>query len=71
MYRGVTSQPESRKSLLSTAEVAARLGVSRTWVYRHAYKLGGIRLGGLLRFDPSDVDAFLVAEKEKIRTESL
>jgi hypothetical protein len=41
--------------MLTAAEVAADLGVSRTWVYENAKKLGGIRLGtgrrARLRFD--------------------
>lgn len=42
--------------LLSAEEVAERWGVERSWVYRHADRLGAIRLGDgprpRLRFDP-------------------
>jgi len=44
-------------ALLTAAELAERLGVSREWVYRHADELGAIRLPGgpeaqgRLRFD--------------------
>jgi hypothetical protein len=31
--------------LLTAAQVAARLGVSRDWVYAHADRLGAVRLG--------------------------
>ena len=48
---------------LTAAEVAARFGVSRTWVYEHARELGAIRLGNgkrpRLRFDPTVVSARL------------
>jgi hypothetical protein len=41
--------------LLDAAELARHLGVTRTWVYEHASKLGAIRLGdgakARLRFD--------------------
>jgi len=45
--------------LLTPSEVAARFGVSRTWVYAHADELGAMRLGtgprARLRFDVSRV----------------
>jgi hypothetical protein len=48
-------RPGRQESMLTAAEVAADLGVSRTWVYENAKKLGGIRLGtgrrARLRFD--------------------
>src|SRR3954452_4941902 len=44
---------------LTAAEVAVRYGVSRTWVYDNAERLGAIRLGHgkspRLRFDPERV----------------
>jgi hypothetical protein len=50
-------------SLLTVAEVAARFGVSRGFVYEHAAKLGVIRLGDgpkpPLRFDASRVAEML------------
>ena len=46
-------------ALLTAAQVAARLGVQRTWVYAHANELGVVRLGDgprpRLRFDPAIV----------------
>jgi len=36
--------------LLTVDEVAARLSVSRNWVYNHADAIGGYRLGKYLRF---------------------
>lgn len=51
--------------LLSAAQVAARWGVDRSWVYDHADDLGVRRLGtGVrprLRFDPAEVEAYLAA----------
>jgi hypothetical protein len=49
--------------LLSAAQVAARWGIERSWVYEHANDLGVRRLGtGVrprLRFDPVRVAAYL------------
>jgi hypothetical protein len=49
--------------LLSAAQVAARWGIERSWVYEHADDLGVRRLGtGVrprLRFDPVRVAAYL------------
>lgn len=46
-------------ALLTTTQVAERLGVSQAWVYAHASELGVIRLGSgdrpRLRFDPETV----------------
>jgi hypothetical protein len=46
--------------LLTAEEVAARLGVERSWVYAHARELGVVRLGDgprpRLRFDPAVVE---------------
>jgi predicted DNA-binding transcriptional regulator AlpA len=45
--------------LIDSAEVARRLGVKRSWVYRHSAELGAIRLGSgpsrRLRFDPAQI----------------
>ena len=50
---------DSGATLLTAAQVAARLGVERTWVYAHANELGVVRLGDgprpRLRFDPAIV----------------
>lgn len=49
--------------LVDAAELARRLGVTRSWVYENATKLGAIRLGSgsapRLRFDPAKVAAVL------------
>jgi hypothetical protein len=47
-------EPVRPVRLVDAAALAARLGVRREWVYRHAKQLGAVRLGGprgRLRFD--------------------
>jgi hypothetical protein len=43
--------------LMTASQVAAKLGVDRSWVYAHASELGVVRLGSgprpRLRFDPA------------------
>lgn len=39
--------------LIDAAEVARRLGCSRSFVYDHLGDLGAIRVGGRWRFDPA------------------
>lgn len=48
-------------ALLTASEVADRLGVSRQTVYRwaKAQLLGSLKVGGVVRFRPSDVDEFM------------
>ncbi len=41
---------QDQRQLLTVAEVAVRLGVSRNWVYGHSSELGVYRLGKYLRF---------------------
>lgn len=56
------------EKLLSTSEVAEFLGLSVATIYRLANKrdgLKGFKLGGALRFRPSDVEAFLAASAIK------
>jgi Zn-dependent peptidase ImmA (M78 family) len=52
---------ESKIGLMSAAEVALTLGVSRRYVYEHAEELGGVRVGvgakPRLRFDLEAVKA--------------
>jgi hypothetical protein len=56
----------TREQLMTATDVAARFGVSRTWVYDNAERLGAIRLGtgsrARLRFDPNRVGEFIQAE---------
>jgi len=56
----------TREQLITATDVAARFGVSRTWVYDNAQRLGAIRLGtgskARLRFDPRRVSELIRAE---------
>ena len=40
-----TAPDAARASSLTVADIAARYGVSRSWVYAHQRELGAIRLG--------------------------
>lgn len=55
--------------LLTAAEVAERLNVTRGWVYHHADELGAMRLGdgprAGLRFDEDQVAARLRRRRRK------
>jgi excisionase family DNA binding protein len=55
----VVTQSPSRP--LDVREAAERLGVSVRWIRSAVYhrRLRYYKLGGLLRFDPSDLDEFL------------
>lgn len=52
---------DSKRELLSPAEVAARLGLSRAHVYTMATagKIRSIKFGRAVRFDPKDVERFI------------
>jgi excisionase family DNA binding protein len=50
---------QGSRHFLTVEEVAARLGVSRNWVYTHANELGVCRLGKYLRFSSTRVLARL------------
>jgi hypothetical protein len=56
-------EPQETGRKLSAAQVAARWGVERAWVYAHAEQLGALRLGTgprpRLRFDPVRVAEYL------------
>ena len=43
-------EKKAENQLLTVDEIAARLSVSRNWVYNHADEIGGYRLGKYLRF---------------------
>jgi excisionase family DNA binding protein len=60
----VSSQRINAPDLLKPAEVAARLGVSRTWLYEAARtgRIPSIRIGGRdgpLRFIPEDLQRWI------------
>jgi excisionase family DNA binding protein len=54
--------------LLSLDEVCRYLGVSPTFVYRHAKELGAYKVGSKLRFSVSNIEAWL--EKRRLSEES-
>lgn len=45
--------------LWSVGETARHLAVSERFVRRHAVELGGLKVGGLLRFRLAEVEAYL------------
>jgi excisionase family DNA binding protein len=57
----VRTVKDSTKELLSPAEVAARLGLSRPHVYTLATAgaIRSIKFGRAVRFDPKDVERFI------------
>jgi hypothetical protein len=59
---------DAPEGLIDAAEVARRLGCSRSWVYDNAGRLGAIRIGSgeraRLRFDPAKLDPSAAAEAE-------
>jgi len=59
---------QSFERLLNSKQVAELLGVSERWVRDHATRrsprIPVINLGSLVRFRPSDVNAFLERQRE-------
>ena len=57
--------------LVDAAELARRLSVPASWVYRHADELGAVRLGdgpkAGVRFDPAEAAARLAARRARER----
>jgi predicted DNA-binding transcriptional regulator AlpA len=67
--RGAPPENQARPSgLLDASEAAARLGVGRAWVYRHAAELGAVKLGdgrrARLRFDAESLSELATARVE-------
>lgn len=58
----MSSSPDS---LWDASDVASFLKVSRSWVYQHAESgdLPHRRVGGLLRFEPEAIRAYVRGEK--------
>jgi hypothetical protein len=54
----------SNGTLLTVTELASQLNVSPALIYREADKLGALRIGGSLRFDPARARAALMAPAE-------
>ena len=57
------------ETLWDANDVAAYLKVSRSWVYQRAEagQLPYLRVGGLLRFDPESVRAFILRSPSAMR----
>ena len=54
-----------RSDLLTVAELAQHLGISKWTVYRlvRSQELPAVRVGERIRFRPTDVDAYLVERR--------
>ncbi len=55
----------SNESMVSVRDVAAKLNISMTTVYRLKDKKGGLpayRVGGVIRFKMSEVESYLAAQ---------
>jgi hypothetical protein len=57
----LVANPAEAPDLVDVEHVARHLGVSGGWVYRHADRLGALRVGRRLRFDLGEVDRLLAA----------
>ncbi len=69
-----STQPDSDPTLWTADDVAAYLKVSRSWVYHRAEsgKLPHVRVGGLLRFQPSEIRAYVeTSSSEPVRPKVL
>lgn len=58
--------------LLTSQEVADKLGIPRSAVYPLANRRDGLRaykIGGLLRFKPEEVETYIAASKERRNTD--
>ena len=65
---GVSHERTAPLRLLDADALAATLGCSRGWVYRHADELGVVRVGRALRFDLEVVLARLTCPADKCTT---
>lgn len=56
------------EALWTARDVAAYLRVSRSWVYSQHERglLPGLRFGGVLRFDPEKIRAWVAAESARV-----
>ena len=62
-----TTETDNRKRLLTIGEVADRLGVEVRHMRRlvHERRIPFIKWGHLLRFDPTDIDAWIDANRRE------
>lgn len=52
------------QGLLTVPQLAERWKVKDSWVYQHIREIPHIKLGSLVRFDPRDLDQFLLKSKK-------
>jgi excisionase family DNA binding protein len=64
-----TDNLEQEEGLWDANDVARFLKASRSWVYQRAQagQLPGVKIGGLLRFEPAEIRAFIRGQGTKIR----
>jgi excisionase family DNA binding protein len=62
-----TTETDNRKRLLTIGEVADRLGVEVRHMRRlvHERRIPFIKWSHLLRFDPTDIDAWIDANRQE------
>jgi excisionase family DNA binding protein len=53
--------------LLTVQEVSQILAVSRDFIYVHWRELGGVKIGGLIRFSPQSLEDYVNALQEKTK----
>jgi predicted DNA-binding transcriptional regulator AlpA len=53
--------PDVAQRLLKAEDAMTRLGCSRSWLYRHADRLGAVREGRFLRFPERGIADFVEA----------
>ncbi|ATB43124.1 hypothetical protein CYFUS_008603 [Cystobacter fuscus] len=64
-----TDNLEQEEGLWDANDVARFLKASRSWVYQRAQagQLPCVKIGGLLRFEPAEIRAFIRGQGTKIR----
>ena len=70
-----TQKTSAEGTLLTPSQVAGRLQVSVAWVRDHSTRkhprLPVVRIGGLLRYDPVDIDLWIAEQRaEGLRSAS-
>lgn len=58
LFEGVAS-PDDAPAMLTVAEFARRISMSGSFVYDNRAELGGIKLGGAIRFPAEAVEEYL------------
>lgn len=71
----MATQTVPQATLIDIGELCRLLGVRESWVYRRTAKghpdpLPFVKIGGLLRFDPVDIEAWLSRQRDVQRAAS-